>query len=387
MRRLTATSLFVLIVLAAGITRAQSGRNRTQTPGTPSTGSTKQPTTEPSGDELNVKEPIDETVEGDVVRVNTNLVAIPVSVRDRDGRYAPDLTRADFQIFENGIEQRIAYFATVDQPFTVALLLDTSGSTDIRLDDIQDAAIAFVGQLKSEDRVMVIAFDDKIKVLAEPTNDRAELVRAIRRTRSGGSTRLYDAVDFVIKERLRNIPGRKAVVLLTDGLDTASRKGTYDNTLRLAEEFDALFYPVSYKTFSGFGGRTGPPSLPLPGRGRIIITPPFPGGSIPGGNGPTDPELRRADTYLQELALRTAGRFYRGDSQANIAQAFTWVAEELRRQYSLGYYPARPGQAGERRQIKVRVNRPNLIVLSRDSYVYPEKKAEDKEPTAKQLRG
>jgi VWFA-related protein len=294
------------------------------------------------------------------------------------------LTRQDFQIFEDGIQQRIAYFATVDQPFTVALVLDTSGSTELSLDNMQSAAIAFVGQLNPEDRVTVIAFDDKIKVLTEPTSDREALSRAIRRTRSGGSTRLFDAVDFVIKDALKGASGRKAVVLFTDGVDTASRKGTYESTLRLAEESESLIYPVSYRTFNRFG--TGSPTIRMPGgRGGVILTPPFPGGSIPGvGGGPYDPDSRRADTYLQELALRSGGRFYRGDSLTNITQAFEWIADELRRQYSLGFYPKRQGVAGQRRKIKVRVRRPNLIALSRDSYVYSQPSPNKKEPDQKQ---
>lgn len=327
-----------------------------------------------------------ETVEDDLIRVDTTLVTVPVSVRDRDGRYAPDLKRADFHLFEEGVEQRIVYFAAVDQPFTVALVLDTSSSTDLRLEDMQNAAIAFVRQLKPEDRVLLVAFDDKVKVLAEPTSDRRALVEAIRRTRSGGSTRLYDAVDFVIKQRLARITGRKAIVLFTDGIDTASRKADYNSTVRLAEELDALIYPVSYNTFGGLGRLGGPPRMPLPGgRGGIVITPPFPGGSIPGvGTGRSnDPDSRLADKYLQELAQKTGGRFYRGDSLANITQAFEWVAEELRRQYSLGYYPSQAAQDGQRRQIKVRVDRPTLVVLSRDSYVYTKKKADEKEAEVK----
>jgi VWFA-related protein len=321
-----------------------------------------------------------ETVEGDVVRVNTTLVTVPVSVRDRAGRYAPDLARGDFHIFEDGVEQQIAYFAAVDQPFTVALVIDTSGSTNFRLEDIQDAAIAFVNQLKPADRVLVVSFDEDIRVQAEPTSDRAALTKAIRRTRTGGGTRLYDAVDFVIKERLRKIEGRKAVVLFTDGVDTTSRRASYESTLREAEELDALIYPVSYNTSRGSTRGGGPMQLPLPGgRGGIILGLPFPrsgtNGPI-GGGGPTDRDLRRADAYLHALANATGGRLYNGDSVLGLSQAFAWVAEELRRQYSLGYYPKAAGQAGQRRKLKVSVNRPELVVLARDSYIYsPQKPA------------
>ncbi len=140
-----------------------------------------------------------ESVEGDTLRIHTSLVTVPVTVMDRNGKYLPNLQRRDFPVFDDGVEQRIAYFARGDQPFTVVLLIDTSGSTHFKMDEIQDAATALVDQLKIEDRVMVISFDDQIRVLSEPTNNREDLMRAIRRTRTGGGTRLYDAVDIVLR--------------------------------------------------------------------------------------------------------------------------------------------------------------------------------------------
>ena len=169
----------------------------------------------------------EEVGEDDVVRINTTLVTIPVSVMDRDGKYIPDLRKEDFRIYENGVEQEIAYFAAVEQPFTVALLLDTSRSTRFRMDEIQDAAIAFVEQLRPADRVMVVSFDDSVRVLAEATNDRRTLRDAIMRARTGGGTKLYDAVDFVINRRFDKIQGRKAIVLFTDGVDTTSERASY----------------------------------------------------------------------------------------------------------------------------------------------------------------
>ncbi|HYJ45305.1 MAG TPA: VWA domain-containing protein, partial [Pyrinomonadaceae bacterium] len=177
----------------------------------------------------------EEVGEGDVVRVSTTLVSIPVSVMDRGGRFTPDLRKEDFQIYEDGVQQDVAYFASVEKPFTVALVIDTSASTQFRLDEIQDAAIAFIDQLRPDDRVLVVSFDEQVRVLAEATNDRYRLRDAIRRTHTGGNTKLYDAVDFVINQRLNHVDGRKAVVLFTDGVDTASHHGTYQSNIRDAE--------------------------------------------------------------------------------------------------------------------------------------------------------
>ena len=182
--------------------------------------------------------------------INTNLVTFPVSVLDRNGRFIPGLRQQDFKIFENGVEQKIEIFNSVEQPFTVVLLLDMSNSTQFQISEIQDAAINFVNQLRRDDKVMVVSFDDKIHVLSQPTNNRNVLRNAILRADFGGGTSLYEAVDMVINQYLRTIQGRKAIVLFTDGVDTTSRRANYQSTIRDAEEADALIYPLRYDTFS-----------------------------------------------------------------------------------------------------------------------------------------
>jgi Ca-activated chloride channel family protein len=323
----------------------------------------------------------EEVDEGDVVRVNTTLVTLPVSVMDRNGRFIPNLRQHEFRIYEDGVEHEVAYFASVEKPFTLALVIDTSASTQFRLDEIQDAAIAFVNQLRPDDRVMIVSFDEEVRVLSEATSDRYRLRDAIRRTRTGGSTRLYDAVDFVINQRLNREQGRKAVILFTDGVDTTSRRATYQSNIRDAEELDALIYPVQYDTY-GDGGGTSWPSGGRTPRSPADILADILGGVINGGgrprnrggggggmgNGSPD-DYRRASAYLNDLAYKTGGRIYRADTTHDLSQSFALIAEELRRQYSLGYYPKTTAQAGTRRQIRVRVMRPDLIVRARDSYI------------------
>lgn len=368
---------------------AQSGRNRRTEASPKADAKSVEPKPDPDNSADSVLEsrttPGGETVEGDVIRFDTSLVTVPVSVVDRSGRYVPTLRRNDFHIFEDGVEQKIAYFATTDQPFTVILLIDTSGSTQFRLDDIQNAAITFVSKLKPEDSVMVMSFDDRIEVLTRPTTDREAITKAVRRSRTGGGTRLYDAVDAVLKQQLRTISGRKAVVLFTDGVDTTSRRASYDSTLRQAEESDAPIYSLDYDT-QGTTGVFGQ-GLPLPnGRGGIILGWPFPRTGGGGGVGGTAADYRRATAYLHALSNGTGGRFYSADSLVGIGQAFTWIAEELGRQYSLGYYPRNLSQAGERRQIKVRVDPPELVVKSRESYIYAGKKPAPTQTTEKNPR-
>jgi VWFA-related protein len=366
MRKLVAV-LFLTVSLFPLNLYAQSGRKTTEPK--PDKGQSSKPAETSDGITTDrIASPAGETVEGDVIRFDTALVTVPVTVQDRYGRYVPLLRRENFRILESGVEQKIAYFATTDSPFTVVLVLDTSGSTRLRLDDIQHAAINFVGKLKEGDSVMVMSFDDRINVLCDATTDRDVITRAIRKTRTGGGTRLYDAVDDILTKQLTTISGRKAVVLFTDGVDTASHRATYNSTMRLAEESEAAIYSVDYDT-SGFGR-----GMPGPGGRGTILGWPFPRTGIPGSTGGgTSEDYRQAVAYLKALSDRSGGRFYDGDSLFGIAQAFTWIAEELRRQYSIGYYPSKPGQNGEKREIKVRVTEADLVVKARDSYIYSDK--------------
>jgi VWFA-related protein len=305
---------------------------------------------------------------GDIIRVNTTLITVPVSAMDRDGRYVPNLQKEDFRIWEDGVEQDVAFFQSVDKPFSVVLMLDTSPSTQFRLEDIQDAAISFVNQLRSDDKVMVISFNDDIKILSEFTTDRRKLHHAIQRSRTDDGTRLYDAVDMVINQQLSRVSGRKAIVLFTDGVDTTSRRADYQTNLVDAQELDALIYPVQYDTRQDMN--VG--NIPM---GRIdiwgtILGGVFGGGGRRGGRGTARSDYELADKYLLELANSTGGRGYKADSLHNMSHAFVNVAEELRRQYSIGYYPKRPPEAGQRRFLRVRARQPNLAVRARDSYIF-----------------
>ncbi len=303
-------------------------------------------------------------VEEDVVKVETNLVTIPVSVYDRSGLYIPNLRQTDFKVFEDGAEQEVAYFGTSEKPFTVILLIDTSPSTAYKIDEIQSAAKAFVDQLKAQDNVMVIEFDENVHVLTEPTGDRRKIYKAIERADFGGGTSLYDAVDFSLRKRLDKIEGRKAIVLFTDGVDTESRRADFESTVEDAEESEAMIFPIYYNTFLSNRGI---------GTGGVMSVPPtlgIPTGSGTGSIGVSSAEYARGRAYLNQLATATGGRVFRPESTpGGLTAAFEGIAEELRRQYSIGYYPQTEGAVGQRKQIKVRVNRPKLVIRSRDSYI------------------
>lgn len=313
----------------------------------------------------------------EIIKVETNLVTIPVTVLDRDGRFVSGLQQNDFQIFEDGTQQKIEYFASLEQPFTVVLLLDVSNSTQFKINDIQNAAITFVNQLRQNDRVMVVSFDEKVHILTPPTSNRAMLQNAIRTINFGGGTSLYEAVDFAISQELRRIEGRKAVVIFTDGVDTTSKRATYQSTVKAAEELDAMIYPIRYDT-SGFmnGGNSGGGggSSRRSGGGVFgqILGAILTGGSVQvggGGGGTSSGDYQRGLRYLEELASVSGGRKFEAQTTYNLDAAFSGIAEELRRQYAIGYYPESEGQKGQRKQIKVRVDRSNAVVRAKNSYI------------------
>ncbi|MEP7270560.1 MAG: VWA domain-containing protein [Acidobacteriota bacterium] len=339
--------------------------------------------------------PVGSQDDSSTIKIDTTLVSIPVSVLDRDGKYVPSLTKRDFQLFEDGIEQEIADFGPVEVPFHVVLMLDTSRSTAFRHEDIQQAAIAFVEQLRPEDRVMVISFDDKIYIDSEFTSDRAKLRRAIYGTRIGGGTKLFDAVDLVISERLDRVEGRKAIVLFTDGMDSTSKFAKAATTLDQVEESGVLVYPIRYSTAETLGGIRGGGN----GRGQgPVITSPWPippiqfprrrgnrrwplvaplvapqwppqwpqGGPQRGGGGRQNEQ--RGEQYLRDLASRSGARLYEADTLQNLDSAFASIADELRHQYALSYYPTNSARDGSFRRIRVRVGREGVVVRARDGY-------------------
>ena len=214
--------------------------------------------------------------EGDTLKIDTNLVTVPVIATDAGGLYVPDLRRDEFSVYEDDVKQNIAFFATVSAPFHVILMLDTSASTQEKLSQIQRAAVAFLEQLKPEDRVKVISFDDQVRDLNDFTSDRAELKSAVMQTRSGHGTKLYDAFELSLAS-IRRIQGRKAIVLFTDGVDWHSDQATFDGTLRGLDEEGVIVYPIRYETRAETEAlarqQSEDPSVQLPTIG-VIRTPP-----------------------------------------------------------------------------------------------------------------
>lgn len=301
-----------------------------------------------------IKEDEPEVDENDVVRVSTSLITVPAEVMDRSGRYIGHLNKDDFRIYENGVEQDVAYFASVEQPFTVALLLDVSGSTQSRLQAIRSAANTFISNLRPNDRVLLVSFDGKVNVLTEAVTLNELRKMRVRLDAVNDGTVLYDTVGFVLNQRLAGIQGRKAIVLLTDGVDSGSKQASYKKNIRDAEESSVVIYTVRYNT------------LPqLPERLSQIVDPK----ARERVRARLTREYGAGGSYLQSLSDKTGGRLYNAESLTDVPQAFGAITQELGRQYSLGYYPKGQVHPGEKRDIKVRTRSANLVVHARASYI------------------
>ena len=303
---------------------------------------------------------------GEAIKIDTRLVSVPVIVSDRNGRYVPNLTRADFTVLQDGSPQTIEFFAATEEPLTIALMIDTSQSTRFVLDDIKDSAKSFIKMLRPKDKAMIVAVDYDTHILSPLTSDHDHLSRAVRSAEIGEflGTQLRDAVFKTLTKTFRALTGRKAIILLTDGKDATSQISIPDLLYSL-QETDTLIYSVMFKT-----GESGLRHILLPRRnGNRPGSSRFPSNLPPAFRLPL-PNTRqneRAEQFLRKISDSTAGRFIASDD-GKLKKTFESILDELRFQYRLGFYP--PDETGEKtlHELKVKVARSESVVRSRTSY-------------------
>jgi VWFA-related protein len=356
----------------------------------------------------------------DVIKVDANLVSVPVVVSDRQDHYLPGLKIADFKLFDNTAEQQIAFFDAAEEPLNVALMLDTSRSTEGVLKKIKKAADNFLKELRKQDRAMVVSFDVAVHHLSPLTSDRKVLEKAIKNAKAPEEigTVLNDAVLAVLDNDFKSITGRKAMILLTDGWDAGSRLSSPE-LLADAAESDTMIYSIYYpSSLGGFGkgrgrdrgrdrgrgrGQGGGGRFPGRGRGGPFYQSDYQSGRRPttdpnsspqnGQNDPTSgqqsgqdnggrfppqgrpgPGQRRGRlgqrgedgiSFLTKLSEETSGRFYNSEV-TDLEQSFGFIAEELRYQYRLGFYPQLAD--GTLHALTVKVDRDDASVRSRRQY-------------------
>jgi VWFA-related protein len=280
----------------------------------------------------------------DVIRVNTDLVRVPATVLDREGRYITNLKKEDFQVFEDGVEQEVALFEPLEQPATVLFLLDVSSSMTSHKQNLAIAINALASRLRPNDQIMVASFFQWTDILLEPTkiSDLSKGINfKIKNESDCPSTYLYNAVDDAL-ERMKKIRGRKAIVLFTDGEGSGFGITAKDNYQK-AQEHEALIYTFKFGTY--------------PASSRYLSDKIYTE-LIEGYKG-----------YLRNLSQITGGRNFQIEEISDLAGTFGGVADELGRQYSLGYYPKLPTTEQQIRQIKIKVREPNVAVRARNSYI------------------
>lgn len=299
-----------------------------------------------------------EPSDNDTIRVKTSLVLVPVSVKTSVGTEIVGLAKDRFRLFEDGIEQEIVHFETPDRPITVAFLLDQSDSTRISLNDIKIAATTIVSRLSHSDKALVVAFDRNVNRLTRVTSDNATLSLALSALRPGGGTSLYDALEFTVSY-LNETSGRKALIILTDGIDTSSKGATFESSASLVAGSNVAVYPIQYpvdhmpaKRLSSENSHMGSPVYTTPSGESISSA------------------YERGTRYLRQLSGSSGGRFQFAHSVKNLQQAFDRIIAELRQQYYLGYYPHKQSDRREKRRLKVTVDAPQARVQSRETFIY-----------------
>ncbi|HEV2762464.1 MAG TPA: VWA domain-containing protein, partial [Pyrinomonadaceae bacterium] len=342
----------------------------------------------------------EEVDEGDVVRVDTQLINVPAVVTDRTGRPLANLRAENFQLFEDGQPQRIASFATTEAPFEVALLLDTSGSTRAEVNLIRRAALAFIDSLRPGDRVALLAFNTAregaeklavVEVKSGLTSDRETLRAALESIGASNGTPFYDGLERVAAEVFREPPredvrGRRALVALTDGVDSASSADFEDARTRLRRA-GVVCYFVQVNTEEFVESRLlqdceddGAIRLSRAQMQRYRRL--FAQGADPADYGSfcrlgqfermhiSRTLYRLARGEMNELARETGGRTFPVMDLQEARAAFRQVASEIGTQYSLGYYPTNKTRDGRFRSIRVQVRGVrDAQVRAREGYV------------------
>jgi Ca-activated chloride channel family protein len=274
-------------------------------------------------------------------RAGIDIVSLNVTVTDGVNHYVTDLEESDFQIFEDSVKQEITFFSRRQQPIALSLLLDSSASMEDKLPTLQTAAGNFVRRLRPNDIAQVIDFDSRVDVRQMFTGNQTDLITAIDRIASGGSTSLHNAIYIALKE-LRKVRAvteqdirRQALVVFSDGEDTSSLV-SFDEVLDLAKRSETSIYAIAL-------------------RGPDVQTKGF----------------REAEFVMKTLALETGGRSFFPAKIEDLSGVYSQIADELASQYTIGYTSKNPRRDGAWRRIDARVTRPNATARTKRGYYAP----------------
>ena len=339
------------------------------------------------------------------VAVDVKVVTLPVTVRDKHGKIVRDLTKDDFTLQEDGRPQAIKYFSQeTNLPLTLGLLVDTSRSQDNVLDAERNASRSFLDQMlvQPKDKAFLIHFDREVELLQDLTSSHEKLQSALEllktstdRERSndpndpsnspsgsgshrGGGTQLYDAVYLASNELMKKQQGRKAIIILSDGVDHGSK--TYlESAIESAQRADTVVYSIYFADshrndrqnqgggMGRGGGYPGGGGGGWPGGGGGW---PGGGGGGRGGRGGQRPAESRTDgkKILERISKETGGRFFEVTKKETVGDIYTSIVEELRTQYSMGYTPDKDSAASGYHHVELAVKKKDLSVQTRDGY-------------------
>ena len=265
-------------------------------------------------------------------KAGTQLVSLFVTVTDAQRRLVPDVLQEDFEILDNDKPQPIVFFENQNQPITVVVMLDTSGSMTGTIKLLQEAAEQFLIRIFPGDKAKVGAFNDKIQVGASFTGDRDDLIQDVKKLDYGNATRLYDALSLSLDE-LKGIEGRRVVLVFTDGEDTMSR-ASMGSVIDRARADEVMVYSIGLES-DYFNGQ------------RMIHS--------------------KVDAGLKKISEETGGGYFELKKSADLSPTFTRVAQELHSQYVVGFTPTQLDNKVHK--LLVRVKQPGMTARARRSYV------------------
>jgi VWFA-related protein len=302
---------------------------------------------------------------GDVISVETTEVMLPVTVRDANGRLVTALSRDDFRVFEDGKEQPLRDLALRQVPVDAVLMIDASSSAVRNLDDFRRAAEGFAKGLGPDDRISLIKFDDSVQLLQDWTNSRFQLQRALSRIAPGMFTRFNDALVLAAREQYGSTRSRRAVIVLTDGIDSG-KGATLETALRALLQSQVTVYVVSNTEISRAEKQADLDSLTSGSDSSQRFNKLQIDGLKLGLQA-----LDQSEQLLAELTTATGGRLYKPRSFDALEATYAEVAEELRKQYALYYTPTNKARDGGFRRVRVEATTPTYQTHTRVGYFAP----------------
>ena len=263
------------------------------------------------------------------VRVDSSIVVLNAAIKDASGRHVAGLKQSQFTVLEDGVEQKIEFFSAEETPFAAVILLDTSGSMEERVSLARSAAMRFLDGLRASDTASIYRFDSKVVLVQEFSNSR-DINQSVFDVKAQGMTRMNDAIFEAAVELSKRPEKRRAIILLSDGQDTMSKRSS-DKALKAALEADAVVYTIDMSPIG-------------------------------------DSKRAQNQGPLKNFAEKTGGTFVSTPGGAAMRDAFAKIVEELGVQYTVGYSPQNTKKDGKWRAIDLRVAKPGLTIRTRKGY-------------------